>query len=249
MTKHDPWALQRWAFGTVTGSSTRKALLSMIAMMADAQTGRCEAKQDTLCTGVEAGERAVRDHLKALVEAGLIARRAQFRKDGSRRGDEYLLLAPWVTEWPDGEPLPDHRQNPPEAESTGGADRYPPRGIEPAGQEQPLEERPLTTPLPLASEGNARKRRDTIRPMPPGPKWDAFVGELGTRVTADMMELYLDDLRLLGLDDSDRAVIAGRACWHPGQFAGVIGDAATAAGFEARLATTREVESADGHRP
>jgi hypothetical protein len=34
--------------------------------------------------------------------AGVIARRHQQRIDGSRRSDEFLMLAPWVTEWPDG---------------------------------------------------------------------------------------------------------------------------------------------------
>lgn len=100
-----PWEFQRWAFERQTGHPTRKALLSMLAMMADAETGRCEAKQTTLAAGIEAGERVVRGHLKALEDAGLIARRPQFRRDRGRRGDEFLLLAPWVTEWPDGEPV------------------------------------------------------------------------------------------------------------------------------------------------
>jgi hypothetical protein len=103
MTSPDPWAFQRWAFSLKVGNSVRKAVLSMLAMMADSATGRCEAKQETLADGVEAGERAVRGHLRALEDAGVIARRAQRRIDGSRRGDEFLLLAPWITEWPDGE--------------------------------------------------------------------------------------------------------------------------------------------------
>lgn len=103
MTTPDPWAFQRWAFSLKVGNSVRKAVLSMLSMMADSTTGRCEAKQATLAEGVEAGERAVRGHLRALEEAGVIARRPQRRIDGSRRGDEFLLLAPWITEWPDGE--------------------------------------------------------------------------------------------------------------------------------------------------
>lgn len=101
----DPWAFQRWAFGTVTGNPVRKAVLSFLATMADANTGRCEARQKTLSRGVEASERAVRGHLKALEDAGIVARREQRRRDGSRRGDEFLLLAPWVSEWPDGQPV------------------------------------------------------------------------------------------------------------------------------------------------
>lgn len=128
----DPWAFQRWAFETKVGSPARKAVLSMLAMMAEHNTGRCEAKQDTIAQGVEAGERSVRAHLKGLEEDGIIARRPQFRIDGSRRGDEYLLLAPGVTEWPDGTPIR------PPADSTGGQSGYPPTGTEHAGQEQPL---------------------------------------------------------------------------------------------------------------
>lgn len=100
----DPWAFQRWAFGVTTGNTTRKAILSQLAMMADAGTGRCEAKQATLARGCETSERSVRDHLRMLVEQGLVARRPQHREDGGRRGDEFLLLAPWVSEWPDGHP-------------------------------------------------------------------------------------------------------------------------------------------------
>lgn len=99
----DPWRFQRWAFDATTGNSTRKSVLSMLAMMADMNTGRCEAKQDTLAKGVEASERSVRAHLGALEQQGFIARRAQFRVDRGRRGDEYLLLAPGVDTWPDGE--------------------------------------------------------------------------------------------------------------------------------------------------
>jgi len=104
----DPWAFQRWAFATTVGNPVRKAVLSMLAMMADSSSGRCEAKQATLAAGVEAGERAVRGHLRALEQAEVIARRPQRRLDGSRRGDEFLLLAPWITEWPDGETIMRH---------------------------------------------------------------------------------------------------------------------------------------------
>lgn len=101
----DPWRFQRWAFDTKTGNPARKAVLNALAMMADTNTGRCEAKVETIAEGSEMGDRTVRGHLKALTEAGIIARRPQFRADGGRRGDEFLLRAPWVTEWPDGTPL------------------------------------------------------------------------------------------------------------------------------------------------
>jgi hypothetical protein len=99
----DPWAFERWAFGEVTGSPTRKAVLMALAHMADQTTGRCECKQETLAQWVEVSERSVREHLRGLVDAGLIATRHQYRIDGTRRGSEFLLLAPGVCAWPDGE--------------------------------------------------------------------------------------------------------------------------------------------------
>lgn len=125
----DPWRFQKWAFETPVGNPVRKAVLSMLAMMADMNTGRCEAKQDTLALGVEVTERAVRGHLKALEGMGLIARRPQFRFDRGRRGDEYLLLAPGVKEWPDGERIaePTPRNEVPGEDGSGGTDRpHPP---------------------------------------------------------------------------------------------------------------------------
>lgn len=138
-----PWKFQRWAFETQTGSVARKAVLTALATMADMESGRCEAKQTTIAQWVELGERAVRGHLAALEADGLIARRPQFRRDGRRRGDEYLLLAPGVYEWPDGQPARSAGgQNDRRNESSGhernessGHDRH-----ESAGQELPLED-------------------------------------------------------------------------------------------------------------
>lgn len=152
----DPWEFQRWAFATTTGNPVRKAVLSFLASMADTNTGRCEARQATLAQGVEASERAVRGHLKALEDAGIVARRAQRRRDGSRRGDEFLLLAPWVTEWPDGEPLhaADH------AGSTRNGSTKPPGTDRPnhpaarAGQELPLGTTTRNGRSPRASAGD-----------------------------------------------------------------------------------------------
>lgn len=78
-----------------------------LATTADMTTARCEAKRATLATWAEVTPDTVSAHLRALAERRLIARREQRRIDGGRRADEFLLLAPWVTEWPDGEPLPD----------------------------------------------------------------------------------------------------------------------------------------------
>lgn len=169
----DPWFFQRWAFHASSGSPARKAVLSMLAMLADANTGRCEAKQETLAKGVETSERTVREHLRALEATGLIARRAQFRADRGRRGDEYLLLAPGVAEWPDGTPV-----QPADSSGGGGRNQYPPRGIESSGQEQPLknnhslEERsrasePANNTLPNTSSLSPEVRRvvDVVEPV------------------------------------------------------------------------------------
>jgi DNA-binding transcriptional ArsR family regulator len=98
----DPWHFQRWAFATTTGSSGRKAVLMALSSMADSTSGRCEAKVETLVQMTEISDRTVRTHLAALDDAGLIARRPQYRADRGRRGDEFLLLAPGIDEWPDG---------------------------------------------------------------------------------------------------------------------------------------------------
>jgi hypothetical protein len=100
----DPWAFQRWAFEQQVGSPARKAVLALLAIMADSGTGRCEAKQKTLAQGTEMSVKSVGRHLVELEERGFVARRPQVRVDGGRRSDEYLLLAPWVDSWPDGTP-------------------------------------------------------------------------------------------------------------------------------------------------
>lgn len=117
----DPWAFQRWAYKTRVGSPARKAVLMVLAVMVDTNTGRCEAKQDTLATACETTDRTIRDHLTVLEHNGVIARRHQQRGDGSRRNDEYLLLAPWVNEWPDGTPV-QRPLSPIQPEDSSGAD-------------------------------------------------------------------------------------------------------------------------------
>lgn len=155
---NDPWYFNRWAFQQTTGNPARKSVLSMLAMMADCNTGRCEALQETLAIGTECSERAVRGHLKTLEDMGLIARRAQFRRDRGRRGDEFLLLAPGVTEWPDGEPVTPRQNLPVEQTSTGRMDT-PPQVPEPAGQEQP--------PIEQPPSGSARASKSDEEGAPP----------------------------------------------------------------------------------
>lgn len=105
----EPWHFQQWAFRTIVGGPGPKAVLSGLAIMADTNTGRCEAKVATIAQGTEIAERTVSKHLKVLAEGGFIERRSQFRRDGGRRGDEFLLLAPEVVEWPDGTPVQNRR--------------------------------------------------------------------------------------------------------------------------------------------
>jgi DNA-binding transcriptional ArsR family regulator len=147
---NDPWAFQRWALDVRTGSAGRKAVLMMLATMADTNTGRCEAKQDTLAKACEAAQRTVRAHLFALEEAGIIARREQRRVDGSRRGDEFLLLAPWVSEWPDGLAARS-------AASGGAAESIPGVGTESAAQERPPE-----NDRPPSERERARAKADEV---------------------------------------------------------------------------------------
>lgn len=165
MSKLDPWYFQRWAYNQKVGNPIRKSVLTMLAIMADANTGRCEAKQEMLLTAVEAGERAVRNHLVALEQMGLIARRAQFRIDRGRRGDEFLLLAPGIDAWPDGEPVqrivhpaPDaggEDVHPAPDAAPPGTSGYPPRGTGDAGQELPP-----TSEQPLGNNDIARTASD-----------------------------------------------------------------------------------------
>lgn len=122
----DPWFFQRWAIAQKVGSPARKMVLTTLALHAESTTGVAYPSQATIAEAVECRERSVRDHLGALEEAGLVARRRRFRRDGARTSDEYLLLAPTVSEWPDGTPV-DHRQISPQAESATGEDS-PPNG-------------------------------------------------------------------------------------------------------------------------
>lgn len=137
----DPWAFQRWAYETPTGSPLRKSVLASLATMADRQTGRCEARQATIAQNTEMGERTIRRHLTELEEAGLLARRHQYRRNGQRRTDEFLLLAPWVSEWPDGEALP--------ANLAGRTTGQPEHDLPANGDSSYRPQRPVTVNLPL----------------------------------------------------------------------------------------------------
>lgn len=156
----DPWEFQRWAYGTKVGSPARKSVLMVLATMADANTGRCEPKQATLAEACEMGERTVRGHLKAMEDAGVIARRHQQRVDGSRRSDEFLMLAPWIKEWPDGSPIQTAESA---ARPTGSA-----APIHAAAGDQSMrhgvaaQERPEGTTRRTSKEERAREKAQTL---------------------------------------------------------------------------------------
>lgn len=99
----DPWAFQRWALEQRAGNSSRKLLLVQLAIMAESNTGTCWPSQRRLAEWCECSERSARLHLRSLEAAGLIDSRPRRRPNGSQTSNEYLLLAPWVTSWPDGE--------------------------------------------------------------------------------------------------------------------------------------------------
>ena len=101
----DPWALQRWALEQRVGSTGGKAILQTLSMLADMRSGFCFAYQEDLARWTECHDRSVRRHLTGLIEAGLIDKRHAYRADRTRLADEFLLLAPWVKEWPDGFPV------------------------------------------------------------------------------------------------------------------------------------------------
>lgn len=144
----DPWEVQRWAFQQTTGNAARKAVLMALAVMAEMSSGRCEAKIAHLVEWTELSERSVQSHLKLLKETGFIAMRPQWRRDGGQRGNEFLLLLPGVTEWPDGERVQD--SHPP-----GEVDSTPP--VQPAAPQE----------LPLGN-GHASKQDDPRARLPDG---------------------------------------------------------------------------------
>jgi len=100
----DPWYFQRWAMQTQVGSAIRKLLLTALAVQAETNTGVCHPSQATLAEWCETTDRTIRTHLVAMEHEGLVARRRRHGRNGHRTTDDYLLLAPGVTHWPDGEP-------------------------------------------------------------------------------------------------------------------------------------------------
>lgn len=88
-----------WAIRQKVGSPTGKVLLLCLANYAD-ENGECWPSQTTISNEAELGERATRDWLKALEDAGFIERRRRNRADGSRTSDLFRLCLEKRTENP-----------------------------------------------------------------------------------------------------------------------------------------------------
>jgi biotin operon repressor len=116
----NPWKFQRWAHEQVVGHPVRKLMLTALAMMAESNTGYCFASQEDLAKYAECSKRSAVTHLQRLEDDGFILRRKRSAKWG-RLPDGFLLLAPWITSWPTGEPIPrrDHKLSANGACSTG----------------------------------------------------------------------------------------------------------------------------------
>ena len=79
-----------WAISQHIGSPTGKVLLMCLANYAN-EHGECWPSQKTISKEAELGERATRDWLKKLEQAGFIERHRRNRSDGSRTSDFIIL--------------------------------------------------------------------------------------------------------------------------------------------------------------
>lgn len=79
-----------WAISQRVGSPTGKVLLMCLANYAN-EHGECWPSQKTISKEAELGERATRDWLKKLEQAGFIERHRRNRNDGSRTSDLIIL--------------------------------------------------------------------------------------------------------------------------------------------------------------
>jgi hypothetical protein len=132
----DPWYFQRWARKQKLGNATRKLILTSLAITAEATSGSGFASQEDLAGYAECSVRTVSTHLKVLEEDCLISRKKRFSRNGYRLADGFILLAPGVESWPDGDEITTGKNRLPEDSSTGNPLQGPPeRAV--AGQELP----------------------------------------------------------------------------------------------------------------
>jgi hypothetical protein len=159
------WAFQHWAYKQRLGNATRKLILGSLATMAESNTGWCCPDQTRLAEYAECSTRTVREHLKHLEDADMIRRRRRFDRGGHRISDQFLVLAPWVNEWPDGEPIT--RQSLPEdsaartlpEESASGSPTY-------ALPEAQASEQELAIEQATKRSSSSLKERDERTPPP-----------------------------------------------------------------------------------
>lgn len=108
-----------WARRQRAGSPARKAILLVLADMADFR-GSCYPSQAYIAGITEQSERSVRDHLHALADAGLITIESRGRAGGGRSSNLYTLAMEQTGKIPGqtgdglpertGEPLPGNHQ-------------------------------------------------------------------------------------------------------------------------------------------
>lgn len=142
-------------------TSAATLLLFILASYAGPD-GTCFPSQGLLCKRAKLGERAVRDNLKALVDAGLVEVTPCFRRDGTRTSNGYRLLY-YTPEQPfaDAGQRVSKRTRPP-ADIAGGsthAKALPDKGLDAVEgvsdhrQISPVDHRRLTPPPPAINAG------------------------------------------------------------------------------------------------
>ncbi|WP_036283846.1 hypothetical protein [Methylocystis sp. ATCC 49242] len=80
----------RWAKKQTAGGSGRKAVLMMLAHLAD-KSGVLHASVAALGEACEMSADVVRDHLDHLAKSGLIERAASYRDDGGRAANKIVV--------------------------------------------------------------------------------------------------------------------------------------------------------------
>lgn len=173
------WAATNWARTQTTGSVGPKAILLLLADLAD-ENHSCFPGQARLAADSEQDVRTVRRHLVHLEQLGLIRREHRYGGHAGRTSDRYHLAVD------DPQPLPDKLPANPAAEyrttgtelpdKSGQNYRTPVSGEQ---LEEPLEEEgaaePETAPVPVG--GLQLLPKDfpgTAGPPPAGPGWDEF---------------------------------------------------------------------------
>jgi pyocin large subunit-like protein len=83
-------AAARWAKKQKAGGSGRKAVLMMLAHLAD-KIGELQASVAAIGEACEMSADVVKDHLDHLAKIGLIEREACYREDGGRAANKIVI--------------------------------------------------------------------------------------------------------------------------------------------------------------